>query len=314
MATTDITWGAAAEKGLRDNMEDQWTVEDSGVSCGYFYACVMDGHGGVSASEFLRENLFSAVDQAISISFADDTKYPGKLEQGGSRDGGYLAKSLIEVFETQDASLHENLKSMPEPERSSGSTCTMVLVRRDRIICANVGDSRALLIRANKGFTLTPDHRPVISRTNRAGKSEIERVMRAGGWCLDGRVCDILGVSRAFGDNEFKEGRFQLLKMLKREGNHMAKTATMRDALVVATPDVTEIARHVSDQWLIVASDGLWDSITSAECTAFVKEQGTMNPNMTAADLARALVKLALASQAKDDEDNCAVVVLDLRD
>lgn len=34
--------------------------------------------------------------------------------------------------------------------------------------------------------------------------SEQERVEEAGGWIADGRVCDILAVSRAFGDREFK--------------------------------------------------------------------------------------------------------------
>ena len=34
--------------------------------------------------------------------------------------------------------------------------------------------------------------------------SESHRVQEAGGWIDDGRVCDILAVSRAFGDREFK--------------------------------------------------------------------------------------------------------------
>jgi hypothetical protein len=33
---------------------------------------------------------------------------------------------------------------------------------------------------------------------------EIERVEGSGGWIVDGRVCNILAVSRAFGDPEFK--------------------------------------------------------------------------------------------------------------
>ncbi len=35
-------------------------------------------------------------------------------------------------------------------------------------------------------------------------ESEIERVQSVGAWVSDGRVCDILAVSRAFGDSEFK--------------------------------------------------------------------------------------------------------------
>lgn len=34
--------------------------------------------------------------------------------------------------------------------------------------------------------------------------AEVERVKAAGGWVEDGRVCDMIAVSRAFGDPDFK--------------------------------------------------------------------------------------------------------------
>ena len=79
-----------------------------------------------------------------------------------------------------------------------------MLVRDDRVVAANVGDSRALLVRSGKGIELTQDHRPVGS--NKAGRKELDRVMRTGSWSVGGRVCGILAVSRAFGDYEFKAG------------------------------------------------------------------------------------------------------------
>ena len=42
-------------------------------------------------------------------------------------------------------------------------------------------------------------------------QAEIERVKAAGGWVEDERVCDILAVSRAFGDADFKEPGLQRL-------------------------------------------------------------------------------------------------------
>ena len=41
--------------------------------------------------------------------------------------------------------------------------------------------------------------------------SESHRVQEAGGWIDDGRVCDILAVSRAFGDREFKGDGLQVM-------------------------------------------------------------------------------------------------------
>ena len=45
-----------------------------------------------------------------------------------------------------------------------------------------------------------------------AVKAEVARVQAAGGWVSDGRVCDVLAVSRAFGDRNFKgDGLEQLV-------------------------------------------------------------------------------------------------------
>ena len=46
----------------------------------------------------------------------------------------------------------------------------------------------------------------------KAVAAEKARVEAAGGWVTDGRVCDILAVSRAFGDRQFKgDGLEQLV-------------------------------------------------------------------------------------------------------
>ena len=40
--------------------------------------------------------------------------------------------------------------------------------------------------------------------TGPAVEAEVARVEASGGWVSDGRVCDVLAVSRAFGDRQFK--------------------------------------------------------------------------------------------------------------
>ena len=59
-------------------------------------------------------------------------------------------------------------------------------------------------------------------------------MVNCGGWSVGGRVCGILAVSRAFGDYEFKGGRFDLLEDLSEEP--LAKKATLKDPPVVPTP------------------------------------------------------------------------------
>lgn len=75
---------------------------------------------------------------------------------------------------------------------------------------ANVGDSRAVLCRNGTALDLTTEHR--VYGPGAAVRSEVERVIAAGGWVNDGRVCDVLAVSRAFGDSDLKgEGLIQML-------------------------------------------------------------------------------------------------------
>lgn len=299
-------WGAAEATGPREYMEDAWAVRDSGFPGGYFFASVMDGHGGEASSAWLRENLFKSLSASCEGASRRATE-PGTLVQDGTKGGGYLAEALRSGYESADESLIDHIARLGEPECWSGSTCTSVLVRDDRIVCANVGDSRALLVRAGKGVELTQDHRPV--GTSSKGRQEMQRVVNCGGWSVGGRVCGILAVSRAFGDYEFKGGRFDLLEDLSEEP--LAKKATLKDPPVVPTPDVFECARDVAnDEWLVIASDGLWDTVNSQQCATFIKQELKKTPGMGADELANALVKRAIRFRT---QDNVAVVVVDLR-
>jgi protein phosphatase 1A len=95
-------------------------------------------------------------------------------------------------------------------------------------------------------------------------KSEIARVKAAGGWIGDGRVCDVLAVSRAFGDWEFKgDGTATLLKEgIKYEwwdADFAAKVKFTADT-VLPTPAVKiqPVSEKTQDEFVVVATDGLW--------------------------------------------------------
>lgn len=79
---------------------------------------------------------------------------------------------------------------------------------------------------------------------------------------------------------------------------------------MIANPAVFECARSAEDEWLVLASDGLWDTVNSAQCATFIKQETKKKPDMNADELANALVKRALRFRT---QDNVAVVVVDLR-
>lgn len=107
-------------------------------------------------------------------------------------------------------------------------------------------------------FTGACVHRSPIAR------EEMARVKAAGGWLGDGRVCDVLAVSRAFGDWEFKSGNTDTLL---KEGvefewwdQAFADRQNINGDLVIATPAVseTEVSEAAGDEFIVVATDGLW--------------------------------------------------------
>ena len=74
------------------------------------------------------------------------------------------------------------------------------MIEDKTLIVANLGDSRCVLSRDSIAFDLTIDHKP-------DNQSETERIIKAGGYIEDGRVCGNLSLSRALGDHEFKDNK-----------------------------------------------------------------------------------------------------------
>uniref|UniRef100_A0A0E0C4P0 protein-serine/threonine phosphatase n=1 Tax=Oryza meridionalis TaxID=40149 RepID=A0A0E0C4P0_9ORYZ len=156
--------------------------------------------------------------------------------------------------------------------REDGSTASTAIFVGNHIYVANVGDSRTVMSKAGKAIALSSDHKP-----NR--KDERKRIENAGGvvtWSGTWRVGGVLAMSRAFGN-----------RFLKR--------------FVVAEPEVQEQEIDDDLEFLILASDGLWDVVSNEHAVAFVKaEEG---PEAAA----RKLAEIAFA-RGSTDNITCIVV------
>ncbi|PIC40783.1 hypothetical protein B9Z55_008413 [Caenorhabditis nigoni] len=166
------------------------------------------------------------------------------------------------------------------PGEDSGTTACVVLVGNDKVIVANAGDSRAILCRAGKAIDLSVDHKP-------EDDVETKRIHAAGGTIEDGRVNGGLNLSRAFGDHAYKK-------------NHALH---LKDQMITAHPDIKIESLTPEDEFLVVACDGIWNSMESQQVADFVSK--LLAEGKTCAEVCDALCDACLAESTEGDGTGC---------
>ena len=146
--------------------------------------------------------------------------------------------------------------------RFSGSTCVTIILTKNQIISGNVGDSRAVMGRYINGewinIDLTKDQKPDTPE-------EKERIIKRGGRVesyKDENGNDF-GPKRVWLKNADIPG----LAMARSFGDEVAASVGTISEPVIESFDITE-----NDKFIIIASDGIWEFITSLECVNIVKD------------------------------------------
>ncbi len=246
-----FSYGFSSLRGKRASMEDFHDTKISKVDSqviGLFG--VFDGHGGSRAAEYVKKHLFDNL--LKHPKFIDDTKL-----------------AIAEAYKQTD---QDYLKTEISQSRDAGSTASTALLVGDRLLVANVGDSRAVISRGGKAVALSTDHKP--NRTD-----ERQRIEDAGGvvmWAGTWRVGGVLAVSRAFGDRLLKQ-------------------------YVVADPEIQEDTIKEGVDFLVLASDGLWDVVSNQDAVSMVA---------TIPDAEEAANKLTGEAFRRGSADNITCVIV----
>ena len=143
----------------------------------------------------------------------------------------------------------------------SGSTCVSVIFTPEKLICPNIGDSRAVLARydPNKNkynaIDLTRDHKPT-------EPDEKQRILEN-----DGRIQPFLEDGEFVGPERIwiKEEEVPGLAMTRSFGDRVAATVG-----VISEPEIKEFDLDINDKFMIIASDGIWEFISSQECVDII--------------------------------------------
>ncbi|KAJ1407686.1 PPM-type phosphatase domain [Sesbania bispinosa] len=152
----------------------------------------------------------------------------------------------------QDLKQHTRIDSF-----QSGTTALTIIKQGEHLIIANVGDSRAVLATTSEDGTLTPlqlttDFKPNLPK-------EAERIIQSRGrvFCLE----DEPGVCRVWMPN----GKTPGLAISRAFGDYCVK-----DFGLISVPDVTQRKLTTKDQFVILATDGVWDVISNQEAVKIV--------------------------------------------
>ena len=303
----------------RETMEDTGTIIDDLV-CGFTYMGIFDGHGGSPVAEYLSERLHETFRSVIAQAEKSGALSSSECEITGvtalDREGICcpinLEAPLAAAFAKVDGDVIKWLqKTKPAAvAKEAGSTATVVLARPDKVVVANVGDSRCVLSRGGQAIDLSIEHR--LYGRGPSVASEIRRVESVGGWVDDGRLCGILGVARSFGDWEWKGPGLEYLRYAAVEwgcwDEATAKSMKFSSDPVISTPDVTEVKLGPTDEFLLVASDGLWDVFSSQQATAEARK--LLKQGAEPQSVADMLIASALRRKT---EDNVVVGVIDFK-
>ena len=245
---------AATLKG-KDDFGNVKTNQDKYVYCENIFNLencnvfgILDGHGsnGHLVSDFCGE--------AIKKFFKEESHFITKQNKKITKESLYqkLTQNNYIFLKKFYENLQKELIDASFDTHFSGTTCVIVYQIDNKIICSNIGDSRAILIN-KKGeekeiIELSKDQKP----TNPEEKKRIEESGGEIAPCDD--EIDLDGPKRVWVKGE----KFPGIAISRTLGDEVGKSVG-----VICTPEFIEKTLPSNSSYCIVASDGIWEFLSN---------------------------------------------------
>lgn len=247
----------------------------------------------------------------VAISKESNENKKGALRQLSI--SGVVASTLHRAFVDHDLSQIQD--SLVDGGLSlSGACALLTYVLGDHVFVANAGDCRAVLGHCESNPDGTSRWSAVaLSHDHRLdNETEMKRLVTAhpdeSDLTKDGRVKGSLMPTRGFGDFVFK------LKSLKPV---LAKPESLwNPPYITADPEIVQHKIREGDQFIIVASDGLWDKFSNEEAVSlvgnFFQEQTKQNPSSQLSNVCTFLIEKSLSKALGADNEEHMGMMLQL--
>ncbi|KAL3500683.1 hypothetical protein ACH5RR_039776 [Cinchona calisaya] len=282
-------------KGLNQDaaiLYQGYGMED-GAFCGVF-----DGHGhyGHIVSKMARNRLPSLLlNQMNALAKIFSSPKNNEKADGGNIQFDKRFNKWKEAFLSAFKVMDKEIKLLENVDCSSSGTTAVVVVRQgEYLIIGNLGDSRALLgTKSENGIVpvqFTTDLKPSLPM-------EADRIRKCNGRVLalkeEPHIQRVwlpfedspgLAMSRAFGDF-----------LLKNHG-------------IIAIPEISYHKLSQNDQFLVLATDGVWDVLSNDQVTSIVSSAA--NEEVAAKAVVDASVEAWKRKFPNSKRDDCTVLCL----
>ena len=285
---------------IRNYNEDEITITKINSNDEFFYFFgVFDGHGGNGCSLYLKENFHNFIKE-FSAESLRNAVYQSENE--------FLTKKAVDE--------NNNICD------SSGSCGIIAIIKSNKLIISNTGDSRIVVYKNGKVFFATEDHKP-------NSEKEKERIKNAGGqiyqspsfivFYQNGKKIDLpwrvfpgrLSVSRTFGDIGAKNEKF---------GG--------KNGVIIPNPDITEFEINNEFDFMVIGCDGIFDVLSNEDLYEIwkivlkmqkdeieknkdIENNMEYNINKLCGDFAALIIKSAMAKKSLDNV-SCIVVLFNI--
>ena len=248
-----ITVAGRNESGNKKTNQDTYVIERNinGILNFNIFG-VLDGHGeyGHYASQFVSRYVVNRIKNNPSIKKCDEAKEIYKK----LTSNGY--EIIANIFTEADVQIQKEKFDC----QNSGTTCIIIIQLEEKIICANAGDSRGILVidkndndnlLNSKIYNLSYDCKPDLP-------NEKQRIYECGG-CVE----------KAVDENGEEGGPFRVWALGEEyPGLAMSRSIGDLDAKkigVIPNPQIVEYTLCNESKYMMVASDGIWEFISNEE-------------------------------------------------
>lgn len=265
-------------------IEDRYDIVYLKKMKGALFLSVLDGHGGDLLSDYANKNLANYIDEAYE---KNKSKFKTSKEA--------IVESILNGFERVENEFKEKALKMYADGNGRLATvgaCALVTIIHDDVLyVANLGDSKARLIRFDSderkyySEKLMHRHNAEKPREKQALYSKFPDKDIVICKRSNGTVCYVKGrlqPTRSFGDfhlkmKEFNESTGSMFKRPIKEFN---------GPYISSQPEITVYPLDYStDKYLVIASDGLGDFVNSEEVVDLISSKLKENKEPRANDL-----------------------------